>query len=111
MHQSGYTDQGKSHGVAGVVRIVLALAIFAIGTSAGPAESKAHRSHAARAEFQRTHPCPANGATKGSCPGFVVDHQQPICAGGADAPHNMAWQTVEEARAKDRLERAQCRKR
>lgn len=110
MHEPSYPDQGEGHGVAGMVRILVALAIFAIGT-AGPAESKTHRSQAARAEFQRAHPCPANGATKGPCPGFVVDHREPLCAGGADAPHNMAWQTTEDARIKDKAERAQCRSR
>ena len=40
--------------------------------------------------------------------GYVVDHVVPLCAGGADAPSNMQWQTVEEARVKDRQERATC---
>ena len=43
-------------------------------------------------------------------PGYVVDHIVPLCAGGADAPSNMQWQTVEEAKVKDRQERAECSK-
>jgi len=41
-------------------------------------------------------------------PGYVVDHIVPPCAGGADAPSNMQWQSVGEAKAKDRTERASC---
>lgn len=66
------------------------------------------RSHAARAEFQRQHPCPANGAQRGPCHGYVVDHVIPLCAGGGDTPANMQWQPVEESRIKDQEERRQC---
>lgn len=60
--------------------------------------------------FVRTHPCPANGATRGPCPGYVVDHIEPLCAGGADAPANMQWQTVPDGKAiKDREEFRTCR--
>jgi len=71
--------------------------------------AKPDRSSTAVAEFKRLHPCPANGATKGKCPGYIVDHVIPLCAGGADAPSNMQWQTVPDAKAKDRDEQAQCR--
>jgi hypothetical protein len=40
--------------------------------------------------------------------GFVVDHIVPLACGGADAPSNMQWQTVEQARAKDKVERRGC---
>jgi hypothetical protein len=39
-----------------------------------------------------------------------VDHIVPLCAGGADRPRNMQWQTVAEAKAKDKEERAMCRR-
>ena len=67
------------------------------------------RSAAARAAFVRANPCPATGLTRGACPGFVVDHVVPLCAGGADAPANMQWQAIGPSREKDREERAQCR--
>jgi hypothetical protein len=35
-----------------------------------------------------------------------VDNIKPLACGGADVPSNMQWQTVEAAKAKDRLERA-----
>jgi hypothetical protein len=42
-------------------------------------------------------------------PGYIVDHRIPLACGGADAPSNMQWQTVAEAKAKDKIERAGCR--
>jgi len=69
----------------------------------------APRSHAARSAFQQEHACPSTGQAKGSCPGYVIDHVTALCAGGADAPTNMQWQTVQEAKAKDREERLLCR--
>jgi len=76
---------------------------------AGAFAAPAHRSSAQRAEFQRLNPCPATGKARGACPGYVVDHVRPLCAGGADHPANMQWQTVEAAKAKDRDEVRQCR--
>lgn len=66
------------------------------------------RSKAARAEFVRSHPCPATGHKRGACPGYVVDHVVPLCAGGPDHHTNMQWQTVAAAKAKDREEARQC---
>jgi hypothetical protein len=34
----------------------------------------------------------------------VIDHKQALCVGGADRAENMAWMTVEAAKAKDRWE-------
>lgn len=62
------------------------------------------RSESARRAFMRAHPCPSTGRTSGPCPGYVVDHVQALKHGGADAPSNMQWQTIEAAKAKDRWE-------
>lgn len=72
------------------------------------AEAKQNRSYKAKAEFKQQHPCPANGATKGRCEGFIIDHVIPLACGGADSPDNMQWQTEEESKAKDKWERADC---
>jgi hypothetical protein len=37
-------------------------------------------------------------------PGYVVDHIIPLECGGADSPANMQWQTIAEAKAKDKAE-------
>ena len=64
----------------------------------------ASRSAAARRKFQRLHPCPATGQPTGACTGYVVDHIIPLKRGGPDTPSNMQWQTIAEAKAKDRVE-------
>jgi hypothetical protein len=63
-----------------------------------------HRDPAQRRAFQREHACPSTGKTSGACPGYVVDHVQALKHGGADSPGNMQWQTVQDAKAKDRVE-------
>lgn len=68
------------------------------------------RSASARNAFKRTHLCPATGQARGPCPGYVIDHVVPLCAGGEDAPSNMQWQTVANAKQKDRDERRMCRR-
>jgi hypothetical protein len=82
----------------------LALLICVTGGQAAP------RSAVAKADFQRQAPCPATGLHRGKCPGYVIDHIVPLCAGGPDAAANMQWQTVSDAKVKDRKERRQCRR-
>ena len=60
------------------------------------------RSPEAKAHFKKSHPCPSTGRSTGACPGYVIDHINPLKRGGADAPSNMQWQTVEAAKLKDR---------
>ena len=43
-------------------------------------------------------------------PGYVIDHITPLACGGADSPSNMQWQTEEQAKAKDKIERKGCGK-
>ncbi len=62
------------------------------------------RGEEARAAFERSHPCPSTGKSSGGCPGYVVDHIVALKRGGADAPSNMEWQTIEAAKAKDKWE-------
>lgn len=62
------------------------------------------RSLAAKNEFKRENPCPSTGKGFGSCPGYIIDHVVPLKRGGADAPANMQWQTIEAAKAKDKVE-------
>lgn len=68
-------------------------------------EAGAVRNSSARHAFQKSVPCPATGKAGRRCPGYVIDHIVPLACGGADSPSNMQWQTVAEAKAKDRWER------
>lgn len=72
------------------------------------ADGKTQRSTSAKTAFKKLHPCPATGSSKGKCPGYVIDHIVALACGGADAPENMQWQTVAEAKAKDKWERKGC---
>jgi hypothetical protein len=73
------------------------------------AESKTKRSWKARSEFKTLHSCPSTGMTKGPCPGWIIDHIEALACGGADAPYNMQFQTIADAKAKDKWERKGCK--
>lgn len=88
--------------------ILRAVAILCVLLSASITDS-APRSSAQRDAFVRQTPCPSTGETRGRCPGFVVDHIDPLCAGGADHPDNMQWQALAGSYAKDVAERSRCR--
>jgi hypothetical protein len=66
------------------------------------ASAKEHRSASVKHEFQLTHPCPATGLTSGPCPGWVKDHIVPLTCGGLDAVSKLQWQTIRDAKAKDK---------
>jgi hypothetical protein len=84
------------------LRSLVALLLLA-ALPAGAARQ--HRSHRAILSFKRSHPCPSTGQRTGRCPGYVIDHIRPLVCGGEDAPANMQWQTMAEAKAKDKWER------
>jgi hypothetical protein len=67
------------------------------------ANGKIARSQVAKSQFLKQ-----SGYPKGR-PGYVVDHIVPLECGGADSPSNMQWQTVAQAKIKDRTER-NCRR-
>ena len=55
-------------------------------------------------------PCPSTGRTTGACPGYIKDHIRALDCRGPDAVSNMQWQTVAEAKAKDKWETKGCRR-
>jgi hypothetical protein len=87
--------------LAALFLAVLALPALAIGDDT--------RSAAARAAFVRTVPCPQDKPhAPNVCPGYVVDHVIPLCAGGPDLPGNMRWAGYRDAAYKDREEARLC---
>ena len=72
------------------------------------AEAKQYRSYHAIKQFKLENSCPASGRYKGRCEGYVIDHIKPLACGGLDSPKNMQWQTLKDAKSKDRWERTGC---
>ena len=75
----------------------------------GAPEGATPRDPAQVRAFRAEHPCPVTAQKTGACPGWVVDHIYPLCAGGKDLPENMAWQEARQSYIKDNLERDFCR--
>ena len=67
------------------------------------ASGRIARSDAVRRDFMRLTGYP-NGRQ-----GYVIDHIIPLACCGPDTTRNLQWQTVAEARAKDRVE-LECRR-
>ena len=86
----------------------LILLLLGVAICVTPAYAAKHRSGAAKNAFKRDNPCPANGNTKGSCPGYVIDHIVPLACGGPDDKSNMQWQSVHDGKIKDRFELGMC---
>jgi hypothetical protein len=73
------------------------------------AAAQLDRSFRAEVMFRLANPCPATGLTNGECKGYVIDRVIPAVCGGSEEPANMQWQTLAEAKAKDRWEKIGCR--
>lgn len=85
----------------------ITLSILSIFAFVGSTEA---RDISVRQQFRNLHACPVTLKTRGPCPGFVVDHMIPLCAGGPDTIANMQWQDVRTSYAKDNVERTLCRR-
>jgi 5-methylcytosine-specific restriction endonuclease McrA len=77
--------------------IIIIILFFALAI-----EAKTVRSHRAKAEFKRLQPCPTTGKSYGACPGWEIDHIEPLYKGGADTPQNMQWLETDQHRQKHR---------
>jgi hypothetical protein len=72
--------------------------VSASGVVVRDSHGRIKRSESAKHEFMRQ-----SGYAHGR-PGYVVDHIVPLKRGGCDCPSNMQWQTIQEAKAKDKVE-------
>ncbi len=79
--------------------ILLLLLLVLLPGLVQTADAAAHNAKA-KADFRHQ---PANDTIQGTCPGYVIDHVAPLCAGGSDRPSNMQWQTISEAKVKGKL--------
>ena len=93
--------------IAWPARVLLTFTAILIPLAAAAADPQ--RSLKAEVLFRLAHPCPATGQPYGGCAGYVIDRIIPRICGGAEDPANMQWQTIAEAKAKDKWERIGCR--
>lgn len=82
---------------------IAAIVVIALLAPAAVAQIPLARSRPLIREFARM-----TGYPKGR-PGFVVDHEIPLCAGGPDALANLQWQEKRKSYVKDAFERELCR--
>ncbi|MBF0422801.1 MAG: hypothetical protein HQL73_07395 [Magnetococcales bacterium] len=61
---------------------------------------KKFRMSATKIQFMKANPCPSNGKSKGSCPGYSISYVIPIKQGGVDSPSNMQWVQKKAKRTK-----------
>lgn len=99
----------KLAAIAAAALLVLTGVAEARGTSTPSSVPLDRRGRIARSAevkdaFKRANPCPSTGKSSGACPGYVIDHVNPLKRGGPDTPSNMQWQTIEESKAKDKIE-------
>lgn len=87
-----------------ILALVAAAVLLAAMSPAHADDRKAEiqRSAAAKRAFEKQTGYPHGRA------GYVVDHIIPLACGGPDKPINMQWQTISDAKAKDRWERKDC---
>ena len=91
------------------MRLTIALLLVIPGLLLSLDADGAQRSRAVRAEFQRLNPCPSTGLSSGPCPGWQIDHRDALVCGGSDALANLQWLTIDEHKAKTRVEVKLCR--
>src|SRR4051812_6686608 len=96
-------------GIGGAI-VGAALIAWALAQTLDSGFAESYREPRLRAAFMKAHPCPATSKPSGACKGYVVAYIKPRCAGGPDRLSNMQWQTIREARMKDRDERKMCAK-
>ena len=91
------------------MRFVVSITLAFFAAFAVPVHAADTRSFRAEVLFRLQNPCPATGESRGECKGYVIDRIIPVACGGAEDPSNMQWQTLAQAREKDRWEKIGCR--
>ena len=90
--------------------LISSLCIAMAAFCCAPTMAASTRPTNAEIYFRMANPCPSTGETHGACPGYVVDRIIPTVCGGAEEQANMQWQTLAQAKDKDRWERIGCRR-
>jgi hypothetical protein len=91
------------------MRVFIGVLVLCFSLDALTQSNSALRDPKQVAAFKKLNACPATGKIQRSCPDYVVDHIDPLCAGGADHPDNMMYMRVADAKKKDRVEHKLCK--
>lgn len=83
------------------------MACFAITTSA---DAQYARSKKVLRQFVQQQACPSTGKHRLPCPGWQIDHIDPLKCLGLDDVSNLQWLTIEDHKAKTKREAKECRK-
>ena len=108
-HPGRERHRGGSHAPASAAAFSAFTALLVMTAFPVTAEESRRPSNA-EILFRLANPCPSTGETHGTCAGYVIDRLIPAVCGGAEAPENMQWQTLAEAKDKDRWEAIGCRR-
>ena len=92
------------------MRHITLLVALAIAVLPAPTFAKQPRSAVERHAFVKEVACPATGKHRLPCPDYHIDHIVPLCAGGPDHRSNMQWLTIEDHKAKTRIDVKTCRR-
>lgn len=91
-----------------MIPVLLSMMSVALLSFPFDADAKQPRSTLERHAFVKEVACPATEKHRLPCPGWQIDHIEPLCAGGADHRSNMQWLTVEDHKAKTKLDVRVC---
>jgi hypothetical protein len=88
----------------------LALIFVAACALSTGASAEYARSKKALRSFVNANACPATGLHRLPCPGWQIDHIDPLKCLGLDDVENLQWLTVEDHKSKTKREAKLCRK-
>ena len=99
----------RHRGAASAAFVIATVAAATSVVAAPPSkERRTLRTLTPRAEFVQLNPCPANGRAVAACPGYIIEHAIPLCAGGRDTADNLVWRRASDARRREAVEQRYC---
>jgi 5-methylcytosine-specific restriction endonuclease McrA len=87
-----------------LILVAIASPVVSYGIYQSNDKSYLKRSATVKKHFKQQTICPATGTYTQKCTGYVVDHIIPLKCYGKDAVENMQYQTIAEAKIKNRYE-------
>jgi 5-methylcytosine-specific restriction endonuclease McrA len=87
-----------------LILVAVASPVVSYGVYQANDKSYLKRSATVKRHFKQQTICPTTGTYTQKCVGYVVDHIIPLKCHGKDAIENLQYQTVQEAKVKDKYE-------